>query len=95
MKTWSLLLGGAFLVLAPKALPAYIQMPFPGSQELESITVVYYLRRIVPMLQLAGALMAAMGVIGLVPQPDRDHCLCRNRADRQRNARYALLSSQH
>ena len=44
-----------FLLVAPGLLHAYLLMPFPGSQDLNAITVSYYLEKIVLPLRMVGA----------------------------------------
>ncbi|MDO1445008.1 DUF3179 domain-containing (seleno)protein [Rhodocytophaga aerolata] len=53
----SLFWAGIFLLLVPGLLHAYLLMPFPGSQDLEAITFVYYLEKIVLPLRIIGFLL--------------------------------------
>ncbi len=47
---------GFCLLLIPGLVHAYLLMPFPGSQDLNAITVSYYLEKIVWPLRITGAL---------------------------------------
>lgn len=53
----SLFWWGIVLLLIPGLLHAYLLMPFPGSQDLNAITVSYYLEKIVLPLRIIGAVM--------------------------------------
>lgn len=46
---------GIFLLVVPGLLHAYLLMPFPGSQNLNAITVCYYLEKIVLPTRIIGA----------------------------------------
>src|SRR5882757_8256437 len=48
---------GIILLIVPGLVHAYLLMPFPGSQELNAITVSYYLEKIVMPLRIAGAVL--------------------------------------
>jgi hypothetical protein len=48
---------GVILLVLPGLVHAYLLMPFPGSQDLNAITVSYYLEKIVLPLRLAGAVL--------------------------------------
>jgi len=48
---------GIILLVVPGLIHAYLLMPFPGSQELNAITVSYYLEKIVFPLRIVGGLM--------------------------------------
>lgn len=48
---------GVLLLLLPGLIHAYLLMPFPGSQELNAITVSYYLEKIVLPLRITGAVL--------------------------------------
>ncbi len=48
---------GIFLLLVPGLVHAYLLMPFPGSQDLNAITVSYYLEKIVMPLRIIGGLL--------------------------------------
>jgi hypothetical protein len=48
---------GITLLVFPGLLHAYLLMPFPGSQDLNAITVSYYLEKIVNLLRAVGALL--------------------------------------
>jgi hypothetical protein len=48
---------GIILLVVPGLIHAYLLMPFPGSQDLNAITVSYYLEKIVLPLRIAGAIM--------------------------------------
>jgi hypothetical protein len=48
---------GVFLLLVPGLVHAYLLMPFPGSQDLEAISLVYYLEKYVPPLRILGLLL--------------------------------------
>jgi hypothetical protein len=45
---------GIILLVVPGLVHAYLLMPFPGSQDLNAITVCYYLEKIVNPLRLIG-----------------------------------------
>lgn len=46
--------SGIILLVVPGLIHAYLLMPFPGSQELNAITVSYYLEKFVLPLRIAG-----------------------------------------
>jgi len=46
---------GMGLLFLPGLIHAYLLMPFPGSQDLNAITVSYYLEKIVLPLRIIGA----------------------------------------
>ncbi len=48
---------GIILLVVPGLVLAYLLMPFPGSQELNAITVCYYLSKIVLPLRVLGGLL--------------------------------------
>ena len=52
--------AGWFLLLAPGLVHAYLLMPFPGSQDLEAITLVYYLEKLVWPARILGLLLLAL-----------------------------------
>ncbi|MCR8556709.1 DUF3179 domain-containing protein [Mucilaginibacter sp. BJC16-A38] len=54
---------GFCLLLIPGLVHAYLLMPFPGSQDLNAITVSYYLEKIVTPLRIVGALMVLFYII--------------------------------
>ncbi|MFN8355174.1 MAG: DUF3179 domain-containing (seleno)protein [Spirosomataceae bacterium] len=45
------------LLMLPSLVQAYLLMPFPGSQDLEVITIAYYLEHVIMPLRLVGALL--------------------------------------
>jgi hypothetical protein len=47
---------GIILLVVPGLVHAYLLMPFPGSQDLNAITVCYYLEKIVNPLRLIGVI---------------------------------------
>lgn len=53
----SLFWGGIVLLLIPGLVHAYLLMPFPGSQNLNAITVSYYLEKVVMPLRVLGGLL--------------------------------------
>jgi hypothetical protein len=54
-----LFITGAALALLVPLVHAYLLMPFPGSQDLETIQLAYYLEKaLVPLLVLGGLLLA-------------------------------------
>jgi hypothetical protein len=55
--------GGIILLLLPGLVHAYLLMPFPGSQNLNAITVSYYLEKIVTPLRILGGLLIVCYVI--------------------------------
>jgi hypothetical protein len=48
---------GIILLVVPGLIHAYLLMPFPGSQDINAITVSYYLEQIVLPLRIAGGLL--------------------------------------
>ncbi len=48
---------GIVLLVVPGLLHAYMLMAFPGSQDLNAITVAYYLEKIVVPLCIAGGIV--------------------------------------
>jgi hypothetical protein len=48
---------GILLLVVPGLVHAYLLMPFPGSQDLNAITVSYYLEKIVPPLRIVGVVL--------------------------------------
>jgi hypothetical protein len=48
---------GIILLVVPGLVHAYLLMPFPGSQDLNAITVSYYLEKIVMPLRIAGGVL--------------------------------------
>lgn len=56
IKPW-LFWNGIALLILPGLLHAYLLMPFPGSQDINAITVCYYLEKIVLPLRILGALL--------------------------------------
>lgn len=48
---------GIILLIIPGLVHAYLLMPFPGSQDLNAITICYYLEKIVNPLRVIGALL--------------------------------------
>jgi uncharacterized protein DUF3179 len=53
----SLFWTGIVLVIVPGLIHAYLLMPFPGSQDLNAITVAYYLEKIVLPLRIIGGIL--------------------------------------
>ena len=53
--TSSLFWAGILLLLVPGLVHAYLLMPFPGSQDLNAITICYYLEKILLPVRLLGA----------------------------------------
>ena len=53
----ALFLIGIVLLVVPGLVHAYLLMPFPGSQNLNAITVSYYLEKIVLPLRIVGGLL--------------------------------------
>lgn len=47
---------GIILLVVPGLIHAYLLMPFPGSQDLNAITVCYYLEKVIMPLRLIGLL---------------------------------------
>src|ERR1700733_2985157 len=56
----SLFWWGIILLVLPGLVHAYLLMPFPGSQELNAITVSYYLEKIVLPLRIIGAILVIL-----------------------------------
>jgi hypothetical protein len=48
---------GIILLVIPGLIHAYLLMPFPGSQDLNALTVCYYLEKIVLPLRIAGSFL--------------------------------------
>ena len=48
---------GIILLVVPGLIHAYLLMPFPGSQDLNAITVSYYLEKIILPLRIIGAVL--------------------------------------
>src|SRR5580658_355927 len=48
---------GIILLVIPGLIHAYLLMPFPGSQDLNAITVSYYLEKIVLPLRIIGGVL--------------------------------------
>ncbi|MDB5015294.1 MAG: hypothetical protein JWQ84_126 [Mucilaginibacter sp.] len=48
---------GIILLVIPGLIHAYLLMPFPGSQDLNAITVAYYLEKIILPLRIAGGVV--------------------------------------
>ena len=63
--------GGITLLLLPGLVHAYLLMPFPGSQNLNAITVSYYLERIVTPLRILGGLLIVWYVIFYLSRDSR------------------------
>ena len=55
-KSW-LFWCGVFILMVPGLLHAYLLMPFPGSQDLNAITIAYYLEKIILPLRIAGGVL--------------------------------------
>jgi len=53
---WLFWIGIIFLVI-PSLVHAYLLMPFPGSQDLNAITVSFYLEKVVWIFRVAGVFM--------------------------------------
>ena len=53
----SLFWAGIILLIVPGLVHAYLLMPFPGSQNLNAITVSYYLEKIVLPLRITGLIL--------------------------------------
>ncbi|MDO3642996.1 DUF3179 domain-containing (seleno)protein [Mucilaginibacter sp. L3T2-6] len=54
---------GFCLLLIPGLVHAYLLMPFPGSQDLNAITVSYYLEKVLTPLRLTGSVMILYFII--------------------------------
>jgi hypothetical protein len=54
---------GFCLLLIPGLIHAYLLMPFPGSQDLNAITVSWYLEKIITPLRVAGALLVLFYIV--------------------------------
>ncbi len=57
-----LFLAGAVAVLLVPIVHAYQLMPFPGSQDLETIKLAYYLEKALPPLLVLGVLLVALPI---------------------------------
>ena len=51
---------GIALLIIPGLVHAYLLMPFPGSQDLNAITISYYLEKIILPLRVAGVVLIAV-----------------------------------
>lgn len=56
IKPYLFWIGFAFLLL-PGLVHAYLLMPFPGSQNLNAITISYYLEKVITPLRILGGLL--------------------------------------
>ncbi|OKS85111.1 DUF3179 domain-containing (seleno)protein [Mucilaginibacter polytrichastri] len=63
---------GIFLLLIPGLVHAYLLMPFPGSQNLEAITVSYYLEKMVLPLRILGCILVIWYLISFFNQDTRN-----------------------
>jgi hypothetical protein len=54
---------GFCLLLIPGLVHAYLLMPFPGSQDLNAITISYYLEKIITPLRIAGAVLVLFYIV--------------------------------
>jgi len=60
--------AGIILLVVPGLIHAYLLMPFPGSQDLDAMTVSYYLEKIVWPLRVAGVFMIVRYMIKYYPK---------------------------
>lgn len=65
MRARSLFFPGIAVLLLPTVAYLYLLWPFPGSQGLDSAGVLYQLHRWLRPLQIAGGLLAAVGLVGI------------------------------
>ncbi len=63
--------AGILLLLIPGLVHAYLLMPFPGSQDLEAITVAYYLEKIVLPLRILGGVLVLWYLIVFISRDTR------------------------
>lgn len=54
---------GFCLLLIPGLVHAYLLMPFPGSQDLNAITVSYYLEKVISPLRITGAVLVLFYIV--------------------------------
>ncbi len=59
---------GLAVALGPTLLLYYLTWPLPGSQELESMSWVYALGRVTRVTEIAGAVLAAIGLAAIARQ---------------------------
>ena len=62
---------GIVLLAIPGLVHAYLLMPFPGSQDLNAITVSYYLEKIVLPLRIAGGIMIVWYLFKYYPKNNK------------------------
>ena len=62
----TLFFSGLALALVPTLLRYYLTWPLPGSQDLESLRWVYVLGRVTWIAQLAGVVLAAIGLVSIL-----------------------------
>lgn len=62
---------GIVLFVIPGLVHAYLLMPFPGSQELNAITISYYLEKIILPLRITGGLMVIWYLLKYFSQSSR------------------------
>ena len=60
LRSWFAFFLGLFFFLVPSLLHAYLLMPFPGSQDLEAMTLAYYLEYWLHMTRVIGLLLLAV-----------------------------------
>lgn len=61
-RSWIFWLG-VILLIVPGLVHAYLLMPFPGSQDLDAITICYYLEKLVNPLRVVGTLLVVWFLI--------------------------------
>ncbi len=65
------LLLGAFLLVVPAVVHAFLLMPFPASQNLDAIGLTYFLEQYLPLFRIAGALLLLGPIINGFVNGDR------------------------
>lgn len=65
--------AGIVLLILPGLLHAYLLMPFPGSQDINAITICYYLEKIVLPLRILGAIILIVYFIRFFAKNTRKH----------------------
>ncbi|TFF38049.1 DUF3179 domain-containing (seleno)protein [Mucilaginibacter psychrotolerans] len=65
--------AGMVLLILPGLLHAYLLMPFPGSQDINAITICYYLEKIVLPLRIIGAILLIIYFIRFFANNTRKH----------------------